>query len=527
MHADALYQELNKHWLSTSRALLGEDVGPMAEYEKWLSQATSGLVFRKSAQSGKPVAFVLPFYSQSAPAYSFDEVDLGKKAEPLSINEIKDIDSILGALEGRVSYTGGISLGTSKLVEKSTDVVDSFYIYNSAQVSFSKYIAYCYNFEYSTNMFGCVHFGESNFCISSYNNGKITRCLEMHNCRKCSDSHYCHNLYASQNAMFSFNLRNANFVIGNIKLPKDRYAELKKKLLGELAGMLRKDKSLPSLLGLASRPPDKSSLAKIAPLRKPESRKPAGTGFAEEKFGELTKILFGKQLKGIAQYEKWLRGYVNLTKAVRSAFGDEIEVADYADYFAYPEARLVKEQDAFLLGDALRFDGAFLENPSFSEAGRQIGKIAYFYAGHNGGIVENAVESHVNIECSNCYRSTLNLNSKNCVHSFYSLESDTVFGCNSARKSSYLLRCCQATRCARCFEVDSSMECTDCYFCHDCENVRDSMFCFNTKNKTNAIWNVELPQDKYRLVKSAVLGELASRLEKGKSLDLSIFNLKA
>jgi hypothetical protein len=51
------------------------------------------------------------------------------------------------------------------------------------------------------------------------------------------------------------------------------------------------------------------------------------------------------------------------------------------------------------------------------------------------------------------------------------------------------------------------------------------MFCFNTKSKRYAIANVEIGREKYLKIKQTVLGELVSKLEKNKSLGISIFNL--
>jgi hypothetical protein len=51
------------------------------------------------------------------------------------------------------------------------------------------------------------------------------------------------------------------------------------------------------------------------------------------------------------------------------------------------------------------------------------------------------------------------------------------------------------------------------------------MFCFNVKSKRYAIGNVELGRDKYLEVKQKVLEEIVKKLEKNKSLEISIFNL--
>lgn len=51
------------------------------------------------------------------------------------------------------------------------------------------------------------------------------------------------------------------------------------------------------------------------------------------------------------------------------------------------------------------------------------------------------------------------------------------------------------------------------------------MFCFNVKAKRYAIGNVEYPKEEYLRVKKLVLDEIAAKLEKGKKLEWSIFNV--
>ena len=80
---------------------------------------------------------------------------------------------------------------------------------------------------------------------------------------------------------------------------------------------------------------------------------------------------------------------------------------------------------------------------------------------------------------------------------------------------------------ARCVEVDSSRSSSDCYFCHNVENCAECMFCFNVKAKRYAIGNVEVGKEKYMQIKKLVLAELAARLEKDKTLAISIYNIGA
>jgi len=51
------------------------------------------------------------------------------------------------------------------------------------------------------------------------------------------------------------------------------------------------------------------------------------------------------------------------------------------------------------------------------------------------------------------------------------------------------------------------------------------MFCFNAKNKSYAIGNVEVGEENFAMVKRLVLGEIAAKLEKNRTLDLDIYNI--
>jgi hypothetical protein len=53
------------------------------------------------------------------------------------------------------------------------------------------------------------------------------------------------------------------------------------------------------------------------------------------------------------------------------------------------------------------------------------------------------------------------------------------------------------------------------------------MFCFNAKNLKYAVGNVEYPREEYLRIKAQLLNEISSKIEKGKMLDWSIYNIGA
>ncbi|MEW6529128.1 MAG: hypothetical protein AB1391_04515 [Candidatus Micrarchaeota archaeon] len=115
--------------------------------------------------------------------------------------------------------------------------------------------------------------------------------------------------------------------------------------------------------------------------------------------------------------------------------------------------------------------------------------------------------------------------SKNVAYSFWPKYAEHVFGTYMVFYSEYCINCYKSTKLKRCFEVDNSYNCSDCYFCYNCENLSDCMFCFNTKSKRYAIGNVEIGREQYMRIKKIVLGEITTKLENDKKLDLSIYNI--
>ncbi|MCX6778342.1 MAG: hypothetical protein NT157_05675, partial [Candidatus Micrarchaeota archaeon] len=469
----------------------------------------------------------LPYYPANARCASLDEVDFSKKFEPLTINEVKDIDSILEALRERAYYTGNVQLGNSRFIEGSTDVIESFYIYDSTQIGFSKYVAYGYNMEYAESVFGSMNHGNCNHSIAIHDSDYLTRCFEVCSSEEACDAYYSHRLFSCKNCMFSFNIRNASYAIGNLRLPPEKYLALKRKLLAEMAQELKANKRLPTLMQLVGdSEPEQESLANLRQKMPPSRLELHDRRPVDKAFENTASVLFGRSPGSLTEYGSWLTEFTRKTKRDRSAVsGEEIIVADHSRYFDFPRNRLVTERESLLLGSALSFGPESLGNLSLKNAGKYLGKIAFFHPGVDYGELANIIESQVNVSSTNCFRSVLNMYSKNCAYNYYVWRADSAFGCNSVRKSSFIVRCHCSSKLIRSFEVDSSNDCSDAYFCHNCENVRDSMFCFNTKNRRYAIGNGELPREKYLGIKRSLCDGLADALENERKVPLNIFNL--
>src|SRR3989338_1843075 len=93
-----IYGELNSHWKAVCRVIFGQEVGEFRDFEPWLAQGARPLFKAKSSLSGKEVSFILPPSPPNARAVSLSEIHFAKVFEPLNINRIKDLDSIVEAL---------------------------------------------------------------------------------------------------------------------------------------------------------------------------------------------------------------------------------------------------------------------------------------------------------------------------------------------------------------------------------------------------------------------------------------------
>ncbi|HQT44590.1 MAG TPA: hypothetical protein PLO51_01310, partial [Candidatus Micrarchaeota archaeon] len=325
--------------------------------------------------------------------------------------------------------------------------------------------------------------------------------------------------------MFSFNLRNAKYAIGNAILPKDKYLEIKSSLLEQMRAELQGKKSLPSLTDIISKSKDSSKEAKkiLAGKLSTAIGESKSTEPMEKAFTTTCKVLFGVGLSGLEAYKPWLTGRMPQGEKRKSVFsGREIYVGNYAKYMEIPKNRTVLEDEALKYVEvAPPVPG--IESITLSNAHEFISAIAYMSLDYHDGTNTNVIDcmayaySTNAIECAPCVQI------KDSAYNFWPRTSEHAFGCGVLFDSSFCIHCYQSVKLTRCFEVDSSRDCADLYFCHNCENVHDSMFCFNVKNMKYAIGNVEVGREKYLELKASLLARIAPELALKKSLATGIY----
>lgn len=521
MASKQIYDTLNRAWKSTCKVLLGEEIGEMGEFEGWLNLNAEGLTVRKSV-SDREIYSAVPHYCKKAKFVSFDEIDYARKFEPLSINEIKDIDSIVEALQGHFAYTGNVILGNSKDVEESSDIQNSFHVLGSSFVYDSEYVAHCSYMRNCKYAFGSVQDVESSFGIRSINPYKNSRCLEAWSCFVCSDIYFSAGIENSRNVMFSFNAKNRQNIIGNIALEKEKFAELKAKLLAEIAAELRAKKAMTPLVDMFKGDKRRPKLGKIETVERSDEGDKAPI---EKAFRDTTRIVLGKELQDMDSYGGWMMRYVPDVETVKSsATGRTSHLGLVNPYKFFPQDRLAKDGEARKLGEDLKMGEKDIG--SLKSVLDSLWKIAFFSSEATVGEIRNIVGGIPMVNTSsNCYRSALVSVDEYCAFSYWPRNSKYIFGSDEAFFSSFCIRSFHSERLSRTFEVDGCRDCADVYYSHNCENVQDSMFCFNVKNLRNAIGNGVLPLEKYKAVKKSLLEQIVAELEKKKTLKWDIYNI--
>lgn len=519
MNTDSpVYNELNKAWKATCRIIFGEEIGELEEYEAWLSEYLPQIGRGKSHVSGKDVTLAMDDYCKTAKFVSADEM---KEASiPLGINEIKDIDSVVGAISERWEYAGDRTLGRSSHVEASDFIVDSHYVRRCVDVTGSVYACMASNTQDSKYVFGCRGFFFGEFAIAFVKGTKMRRVVGSHLGFDSSDVYFSANCTACHDIMFSFNQTNKRNCIGNLELPKDRYAEIKKKLLKEIVGELRRNKRFPSIVELVPKmKADRELKVQPAPAKSRNDMSPI-----EKAFTSTSKVLLKKELAGISQYEPWLSRHVSVPKELKSPFGADVMFS-----------ALVAPLDPVILGkglvsieEAAELGRLRLEEKDVTSLERikdGLSRIGYITTEILAGNNSNVIKSPILFNDINVYKVDRALTAENSAIGYLVSNSKYIFGSNKVSMSQFCMKCYYSTRLTRCFEVDTSTDCTDSYFCHNSEGLQEAMFCWNTKGKRYAIGNSPLPPEQYRKIKDMLVQQMADEIIRTKGLKYDIFNV--
>ncbi len=522
-----LYNELNKAWKTTCRILFKEEIGELKEYEEWLNEYVKAS--KEKEVNGKKI-YVFPDDYEGNRFIDFKSIDWNKRFEPLNINEIKDIDSIVEALKERFVYAGNIVLGKSEFVEKSTSVFSSFYVYKSVIVEESKYIYNSALAKESSYVFSCEASPKSEFCINS-TVSTSKRIFEGLYCFNSSDVYYSVKVDETIEAFFSFGVKGASYIIGNLSIGKEKYLKIKESLLEQIREDLKRDKRIFGIIDLLN------SMEEAENKRREERDiEDFNKEIIEKAFSNSSKIILKKELGDIDNYERFLRKHVmsevfNENLRFESSFSHRIVyIPEYFARFSNKELkfteRLYAEEERDIVSTkTLNEDKVRNLEINKEHLAKILKNIGYACLEFNTGNNINIGESNIIGWAQNCYRGSAYFYSRNCAYCFWPRESEYIFGSNNIFNSSFAINAYSSNNIQRAFEVDNVQNSSDVYFCHNVENIVEGMFNFNVKNMSYAIGNAKYEKDKYLKIKESLLEQIANELEAKKDLKWSIYNI--
>ncbi len=511
--------DVNEAFNSTSKILFGEEIGGLKGFETYLKEMMMPYMMRRSFISGKEVAISNILYPNDAKFISQDEMDL-LKFPPLNVNEIKDIDSLFRAVSERTVYCGNKVFGQNYNVKDVDNCVNSsniLYAHNVHNVKYGAYLSYVREAE---NVFGLGPFPHCKFSMRSCEGIDATRCFETYYTSKTSDSYYTFNCIGCQNIMFSFNQRSKRNMIGNVELPADRFAKLKKKLLAEMAEELRRKKRLFSIADIAFYGRERSAIpAEQIAYDSPVPRK------VEEAFRSATKIVLGQEHKDIKKFGPWLSKNILGVKKVKGAFGNPTFKVDLPVVRDIPADRLVTLKESEECAK-MKMEIGENEELTLGEALKRASKFAYFTVEFVDGQNQNCVDTPAVFAGSDVYKIWDTTKSKNSAYSSGVIQSEFAFGGYlRILDSQFVINCYDSTNVKRSFETDGVFFSQGAYLCHNCENIDEGILCFNAKNLKHAIGNCQVGEENYLRVKKILLDYLNRELARTNGTGVSIFNV--
>ncbi|MDO8553821.1 MAG: hypothetical protein Q7S22_03370 [Candidatus Micrarchaeota archaeon] len=242
-------QIIEREFLTTSRLIFGKELVGIDNYSKWLFEHVHKIEETKSAVSNERI-LIVPYGVSLLPLPADKMVTL-EEAEQLSNltldqNEAESLTlkNVYGSI-GKIAYLKAeMKSGQNRNMIDCTYYMDCSDCYQISMTIEAKYCGCSMWPKTSQNCFGVDSIMNSSFCFKCYHSTNLTRCFEMDNCRSCTDSMFCHNSENLTNCMFCFNTKSKRYAIGNVELPKEKYLEIKQRILGELIKKLEQNKKL-------------------------------------------------------------------------------------------------------------------------------------------------------------------------------------------------------------------------------------------------------------------------------------------
>jgi len=240
-------KDVEEAFQSTSEIILGKKLVGLATYRDWLLENVRRAIKTKSEVSNNfvYVPAIVFFQAIKRNMVTLEESkELGKKK--ISMEELKDftLKNASKKLKGVKYVTSDVKMGQNSNMQESSTYMHAQHCLDGVWYIYSKFDAYCFWPRETEYSFGCDYLFASKFCIKSYNSVKLTRCFEVSDSNNSSDCYFCHNIENCTNCMFCFDAKSLTYAIGNIEVGREKFMEIKNKIMSEVVAELEQNKRL-------------------------------------------------------------------------------------------------------------------------------------------------------------------------------------------------------------------------------------------------------------------------------------------
>ncbi|MFH1222132.1 MAG: hypothetical protein V1492_03545 [Candidatus Micrarchaeota archaeon] len=242
----------------------------------------------------------------------------------------------------------------------------------------------------------------------------------------------------------------------------------------------------------------------------------------ETAFQETTKLLFGKPLGPLDDYEEWLTRRIPKGTLTKSAVnGRPLYLPRHAIFKEIPK-NAAAGMDSF---SELSKRQLAIGDESLASLKPKLKDIAICIAEFAEGNNSDVIASAVYMDLLHAYKIVDCFHSKRIAYAFFSDHCESVFGTAKSFNCHFSINCYNSKFISRSFEVDFSKNCSDVMFCHNCDRMQDSLFCFNARNKKYAIANNEVGKEQYMETRAKLVERILESLEKKKYFEPDIYTI--
>jgi hypothetical protein len=243
----------------------------------------------------------------------------------------------------------------------------------------------------------------------------------------------------------------------------------------------------------------------------------------DKAFADTTKLLFGKELGPLEDYEDWLTHRIPEGRNLKSATSKKmLYVPGYAIFRYIPKGAAA---DLKAMATLSKKQMALGGDENLRNIAGKLKEIAVYVTEFVEGENLDVTDSTIYMNLCHAYKTVDCFHTKYAAYSFWSDYGDHTFAVSKSFNCKFSVKCYDSGNIIRSLEVDFSKNCSDVMFCHNCDNVRDSLFCFNTKNLKYAVGNVEIGKEAFMEVKKKFVSYALAKLEKEKRLDFDIYDI--